>query len=121
MTYDEALADRVREVLATQKKKVQEKQMFSGLTFMVNGKMCVGVHTDELMVRFDPELQEKVLSKKGTREMDFTNKVMKGYVFIDKNVVKNKKDLDYWVDLALDFNDRAKASKKAKPTQTKKK
>jgi TfoX/Sxy family transcriptional regulator of competence genes len=121
MAYDETLADRVREALAAEKKKVEEKQMFSGLTFMVNGKMCVGVHTDELMVRFDPELQEKVLSIKGTREMDFTNKIMKGYVFVDKNVVKNKKDLDYWVDLALDFNDRAKASKKAKPKKPKRK
>ena len=53
--------------------------------------------------------------------MDFTTKVMKGYVFVSQDVLKNKKDLDFWVNLALDFNARAKSSKKVKKAPTKKK
>jgi TfoX/Sxy family transcriptional regulator of competence genes len=114
MPYSEKLADRVREELA-HLKKVEEKKMFSGLCFMVNDKMCIGVHIDKIMVRFDPELQETVLSQKGASEMDFTGRVMKGYAFVAEEAIKNKKELKYWIDLALEFNPEAKASKKKTP------
>lgn len=113
MAYDEALAQRVRETLAAQP-KVEEKKMMGGLTFMVNGKMCVGILRDDLMARIDPEVYETALTKKGCREMDFTGKPMKGFVFISPEGTKRKADLDYWLGLALDFNKRAKASKKRK-------
>lgn len=119
MAYSEQLANRVREYLS-HIPKLEEKAMFGGLCFMVGGKMCIGIMTDEIMVRFDPELQEKVLSKKGAREMDFTNKVMKGYAFVSEDVLKNKKDLQYWIDIALEFNPKAKASKKKAPKKAKK-
>jgi len=119
MAYDEKLADRVREYFV-KLKKVEEKKMFGGVCFMLNDKMCLGV-TDELMVRFDPELQETVMNKAGTRPMDFTSKIMKGYVFVNAEALKNKKDLDYWVNLALDYNPKAKSSKKAKKEKVKKK
>jgi TfoX/Sxy family transcriptional regulator of competence genes len=120
MAYDEKLTARVREYFVPFK-KVEEKKMFGGICFMLNDKMCVGVSKDDLMVRFDPELQETIMNKKGARPMDFTNKIMKGYVFVTPDGVKNKKDLDYWVNLALDFNSRAKSSKKAKKEKAKKK
>lgn len=120
MAYDEKLAARVREYFAPMK-KTEEKHMFGGICFMLNDKMCIGVSKDELMVRFDPELQEKVMEKNGARPMDFTNKIMKGYAFVNPDGVKNKKDLDYWVNLALDFNSRAKSSKKSKKESLKKK
>jgi TfoX/Sxy family transcriptional regulator of competence genes len=113
MAYNETLAQRVREALVTQP-KVEEKKMMGGLTFMVNGKMCVGIVRDDLMARIDPEVYETALSKKGCREMDFTGKPMKGFVFISPEGTKRKEDLDYWIALALDFNKRAKASKKRK-------
>jgi TfoX/Sxy family transcriptional regulator of competence genes len=102
-------------------KKVEEKKMFGGICFMLNDKMCLGVSDDELMVRFDPVLQDRIMEKRGARPMDFTNKIMKGYVFVNQDGLKNKKDLDYWVDLAIDFNARAKSSKKAKTDKAKKK
>ena len=113
MAYDEALAQRVRERLAAQR-KVEEKKMMGGLTFMVNGKMCVGILRDDLMARIGPEVHETALTKKGCREMDFTGKPMKGFVFIDPEGTKRKADLDYWIELALDFNTRAKALNKRK-------
>jgi TfoX/Sxy family transcriptional regulator of competence genes len=111
MPYDEKLADRLRETLADIP-KVEEKKMFRGVTFMVNGKMCISVSGDELMVRFDPEMQEEVLAKKGVRPMIMKNRTYNGYVYVDKAGLKNKKDFDYWIALALDFNKKAKASKK---------
>ena len=66
------------------------------------------------MVRIDPAVYEEALEKDGCTPMDFTGKVMKGYVFVDAAVLNTSKRLDYWVQLALDFNKRAKASKKKK-------
>ena len=93
---------------------VNEKQMMGGLTFMVRGKMCIGVLKDEMMCRIDPALQEEALSKRGCRIMDFTGRPMKGYVMVDESGMKAKKDFDYWIDLCLDFNKHAKGSKKRK-------
>lgn len=85
-----------------------------GLTFMVNNKMCVGVVKDEMMARIDPEIYEEVLEKNGCREMDFTNRPMKGFVFVSNEGMKTKKDLNYWVTLALEYNKKVKPSKKRK-------
>jgi len=46
--------------------------------------------------------------------MDFTKRPMQGYIMIDKNGMRTQKDFDYWVDLAIDFNKKAKPSKKKK-------
>ena len=113
MAYNEILAQHTREALAAQP-RVEEKKMMGGLTFMVNGKMCVGILRDDLMARIDPEVYETALTKKGCREMDFTGRPMKGFVFISPEGTKQKADLDYWIGLALDFNRKAKASKKRK-------
>ncbi|MCF6404988.1 TfoX/Sxy family protein [Chitinophaga filiformis] len=113
MAYDEKLADRIRERFADLP-NVEEKKMMGGLTFMYNDKMCVGVIKDQLMCRIDPDLHEAAVEKTGCRTMDFTNRPMIGYVLIDQTGMKSKKDFDYWIDLALDFNKRAKSSKKKK-------
>ncbi len=111
MAYDEKLTNRVRTALAHQK-KVEEKKMMGGLTFMVNGKMWVGVHKDDLMARISPDAYEVALRRKGCREMNFTGKPMKGFVFVNPKGTSNKKDLGYWIDLALDFNKKAMPSQK---------
>ncbi|MGH2574920.1 MAG: TfoX/Sxy family protein [Ignavibacteria bacterium] len=113
MAYNEKLADRIRERLADLP-NIEEKQMMGGLTFMVNGKMCVGIIKDELMCRIDPAIHEIEIEKIGCRTMDFTNRPMKGYVMVDDTGMKSKKDFDYWINLSLDFNKRAKSSKKSK-------
>ncbi len=112
MAYNVKLADRTREIISGAPKKIEEKSMFGGLCFMVNDKMCVGVEKDRLMVRLDPEKTEEVLTKEGCKPMDFTGKVMKGYFFIDEQFLTTKSKLSYWVNLALEFNDKAKSSKK---------
>jgi TfoX/Sxy family transcriptional regulator of competence genes len=112
MAYNEKLADRIREIIARTHKKVEEKKMFSGLCFMVNDKMCVGVHSDSIMVRLDPAVFDEVIEKEGCEPMNFTGKIMRGFVFVGESVLKTKKQLDYWVQLGLEFNKIAKSSRK---------
>jgi hypothetical protein len=113
MTYDTKLADRIREYLAQfPKLKIEEKEMFRGLTFMVNGKMCISVSGENLMCRFDPELTQEVAEKTGFLPMTMRNREYKGYCYVESEGFKSKTDFEYWVNLCLDFNDRAKASKK---------
>ncbi|RXK60966.1 TfoX family protein [Lacibacter luteus] len=112
MAYNEKLAAQVRELISASQKNVEEKAMFGGLCFMVNDKMCVGVEKERLMVRLDPAVYDEAMEKEGCRPMDFTGRVMKGYVFVDADAVTTKKKLSYWIDLALAFNKIAKASKK---------
>ena len=113
MAYSEQLAEKIRDAFR-HVPSVEEKKMMGGLTFMVNGKMCVGVSKDDLMVRLDPTAYDTALKKKGCREMNFTGKPMKGFVFVSLEGTSNEKDFNYWIDLALDFNKKAKAYKKRK-------
>jgi TfoX/Sxy family transcriptional regulator of competence genes len=112
MAYNEYLADRVRLVFRDKGVTYLEKRMMGGLVFMVDDKMCVGIVKDDLMARIDPELNEEALKRKGCREMDFTGASMKGFMFINLEGTDMDEDLDYWVQLALNFNPKAKASKK---------
>jgi TfoX/Sxy family transcriptional regulator of competence genes len=111
MPYNENLANRVRQRFESLL-NVTENKMMGGLTFMYNDKMCVGIIKDELMCRIDPVLHEESVKKIGCRTMDFTSRPMKGYILIDENGLKSQKDFDYWINLSIDFNKRAKSSKK---------
>ena len=111
MAYSEILAERVGQAL-DKIPKVITKKMMGGLTFMVKGKMCVGILGDDLMARIDPEIHDTALKRKGCREMDFTGRPMRGFVFVGPTGTKSDKDLGAWVAMALEYNARAKASKK---------
>jgi TfoX N-terminal domain len=113
MAYNEKLADRIRHYLvAFPTLKIEEKKMFRGLTFMVNGKMCISVSGENLMCRFDPALQEQVAEKNGYQRMIMKGKEYTGYCYVDPSGFKSRKELEYWINLCLDYNERAKASKK---------
>lgn len=81
---------------------------------MVNDKMCVGVEKERLMVRLDPNKFEEVIEKEGCQPMDFTGKIMKGFVFVDLAALNTKKKLEYWLNLALEYNKIARPSAKKK-------
>jgi len=115
MAYDTKLADKIRAYLAEfPKLEVEEKKLFRGLTFMVNGKMCISVSGENLMCRFEPNLQEEVAEKNGFEPMIMKGKKCKGYCYINPVGFKSKKDFDYWISLCLDFNKKAQSSKKSK-------
>ena len=111
MAYNEKLTARVKEALASVP-KVEEKRMFRGVAFMVDGKLCVSAGDNELMVRIDPALHEETLQRQGCRTVIMKDRELKGYVYVHEDAIKTKKTLDYWISLALDFNKRAKSSKK---------
>lgn len=114
MAVNEKLADRVRAIISQTHEDVEEKRMFGGLCFMVDGKMCVGVQQDNIMVRLDPSMQDELLEKEGCKPMDMGGKVMKSFFFVDESVLGTTKKLAYWLQLALGYNKIAKASKKRK-------
>jgi TfoX/Sxy family transcriptional regulator of competence genes len=112
MAYNEKFADKVREMIAGTGAALEEKKMFGGLCFMVNDKMCLGIEKERLMVRLDPAKFDEVIEKEGCMPMDFTGKVMKGFVFVGLGALNTKKKLEFWVKLALEYNKIAKSSKK---------
>jgi hypothetical protein len=113
MAYDTILADRVREFLADVPNiEVEEKVMFNVLNFMVNGKTCVCVSGENLMLRFDPGRQEELSEKNGYETMLMKGKAYKGYCYINPDGYKDKKDFEYFLNLCIDFNKMAKSSKK---------
>ncbi len=112
MAYDSSLADRVTDQLTARRVRFDTKAMMGGLCFMVNDKMCLGVTKDRLMVRLDPAVEAEARQRPGCLAMDFTGRPMKGFVFVHSEGYESEADLRHWVDLALAFNPKAKASKK---------
>ena len=76
--------------------------------------MCVGVETSRLMVRFDPEFTGWDNGKGKLQANGFASKMMKGFAFVDIEVLNTKKRLEFWIKLTLDYNKVAKASNKKK-------
>src|ERR1051326_8198882 len=113
MAYNEKITGRIREALA-HLPNVEEKRMFRGVTFMVNGKMCISAGDDKIMCRIDPAIHDKVVKRKGCVTVKMKGREYKGYVYVQEESIKIKKDLDHWIGLALDFNKLAKPSKKIK-------
>ncbi len=106
------LDDRLASALEKRGVAFEAKKMMGGLCFMVDRKMCFGTAKQLLMVRFDPAMHESVLARPGARPMDFTGKPMRGYVFVDPNVLQSAPALNAWIDLGLEFNPRAQRSRR---------
>ncbi len=114
MAYNELLEDRIDHILKDKGIVYQSKKMMGGLCYMVDDKMCVGIVKDEIMARINPDLYEEALNKPGCKEMNFTGRAMKGFVFVEGEGIDTDEGLEYWVQLCLDFNPLAKSSKKKK-------
>ena len=102
MSYDERLADRVRDVLARQE-GLTEKKMFGGLSFMLHGNMCCGIVKDDLMVRVGPEGHEEALIRPHVRPMDFTGRPLTGMVYVGPEGYRSDDALIEWVERGVDF------------------
>jgi len=113
MPINEILANRVREIIADSgEERVEEKQMFGGLCFLVDDKICVGIKKDRMLVRIAPQLHEDALEKDGVLPMARDDRGMIGYLYVLDEFLETQKELYYWVNLALEFNPVAKSSKK---------
>lgn len=116
MAFNEHLAERIRRALAS-RHDVEEKKMFGGLCFMVNSKMAVGIVKDELMVRVVESKYAASLAKPHCREMDFTGKPLKGFLYVGAEGLDSERELEDWVRLGTEFAD----STPAKPKKSKQK
>jgi TfoX/Sxy family transcriptional regulator of competence genes len=112
MAYNELLSARIANVLESKGVVYEAKKMMGGICYMVDDKMCVGVHQDRVMGRIGPHAYEDALAIDGCEKMMFTKREMKGYVFVHPQAYDHDDQLSYWVDLCLEFNPEAKSSKK---------
>ena len=109
----ERLADRVRAIPAAEA-TLQERKMFGGLAFMVNGHMCCGVIKEDLMARVGADAHETAIAEEHVRPMDFTGRPIKGMVYVAPAGVAVDADLRRWVTRSAEH---ARSRPAAPPTR----
>jgi TfoX/Sxy family transcriptional regulator of competence genes len=103
MAYDENLADRIRELIATEK-GVEEKRMFGGLAFLINGNMSVAVSSHGgLMVRVPRDDTEKLLAREHVEPMVMAGRETRGWLRVSDDGVKTKRQLQGWVSRGVEY------------------
>jgi len=113
MAYNEQMADRIREALMDLP-VVEEKKMFQGVCFMVDDKLCVCVRDNSILCRIGEQQASVELEKGNCNQMVSGERVMKGYVYVEDFNLQTNDQLNYWINLCLEFNPLAEASKKRK-------
>ncbi|MDT5184283.1 MAG: hypothetical protein QOI29_2441 [Mycobacterium sp.] len=103
MAYDEDLAYRIRELVAAER-GVEEKRMFGGLAFLINGNMSVAASGHGgLMVRVPPEETEKLLARDNVEPMVMAGLETRGWLRVSLDGVKTKRQLQSWVIRGVDY------------------
>ncbi len=102
MAFDESLAARIRDALA-RKKNIEEKKMFGGIGFLLNGNMLVGVWKNSLIVRVGTDGYEDALLEPHVKEFDITGKPMKGWVLVEPEGVEDDEQLKNWIQQSVQF------------------
>ena len=102
MAYDEDLADRLRELLSEE--RVTEQKMFGGLAFLVGGNMAIAASGEGgLLVRADPAEGAKLISSGKAHPMEMRGRAMDGWLRVDADDVKQKRQLEKWVKLGTSY------------------
>ena len=113
MPFNEKLAERVRTQLDQMDiPPVSERKMFGGLAFLVDEKMCINISGDRLMCRFDANDTDKLSKRRGYLPVEMKGRNLKGYCYVEAEGLKSKSDFNFWIQLCLEFNHKAKSSKK---------
>jgi TfoX/Sxy family transcriptional regulator of competence genes len=103
VAYDEHLADRIRALLDDES-ALTEQKMFGGLGFMIGGNMAVAASGQGgLLVRADPETSDALLSSKGVSLMEMRGRQMQGWLRVDDEAVRTKRQLEKWVRVGADY------------------
>ena len=102
MAFNEALAERIRQRLA-RRKNVEEKRMFGGVGFLLNGNMLVGVWKDSLIARLGPDQGDDALLEPHVKEFDITGRPMNGWVLVEPEGIEDDDQLSAWIGRALKF------------------
>ena len=101
MAYDEALADRVRELISA-RADITEKRMFGSLCFLVGGNLALCVRDEELLVRLDPEDSGTAIAEEGVRQAVIGSREMKGWIFVEAERTSDDEGLAEWVEAGAD-------------------
>jgi hypothetical protein len=103
MAYDEDLADRIRELVAAER-GIDEKRMFGGLAFLINGNMSVAVSgRGGLMVRVPRDDTEKLVARDHVEPMIMGGREMRGWLRVALDGIKTKRQLQAWVSRGVDY------------------
>ena len=102
MAFSQELAERIRQGLA-RRKGIEEKKMFGGVGFLLNGNLLVGVWKDSLIVRLGPEEGDEALKEPHVSEFDITGRAMKGWVLVALEGVEADDQLKGWLQRAVKF------------------
>ena len=102
MAFNPELAARIRARLKD-RAGFTEKRMFGGLSFLLNGNMCCGVHGEEMIVRLAQNDGEQALSEPHARRFDLTGRPMKGWILVGPAGLAADADLGRWVDRAAGY------------------
>jgi hypothetical protein len=103
VAYDEDLANRIRELLASEPDVVEQK-MFGGLAFLIGGHMSVAASREGgLLIRCDPDETDKLLALAHTREFVMRERAMDGWLRVDGAGVKTKRQLERWVETGVGY------------------
>jgi hypothetical protein len=103
MAYDEELADRIREVLGGES-GLTEKKMFGGLAFLIGGNMAVAASSKGgMLVRVDPTQSDRLVATTNARLMEMRGRQMQGWLRVDPDDVRTKRQLARWVGLGATF------------------
>lgn len=102
MAYDQVLAGRISDELASIP-AIEEKRMFGGVGYMLNGNMSVGVYKENLIVRVGHEGFEEKMNMPHTVPFDITGKAMKGWLMVKPGGIESDEDLHYWIGLGVEF------------------
>jgi TfoX/Sxy family transcriptional regulator of competence genes len=103
MAYDEELADRIRELIGREA-KLTEKKMFGGLAFLIGGNMAIGASGQGgILVHVDPVESEKLAAKTDAYPMEMRGRTMKGWLRVDTEHLRTKRQLAKWVELGTSY------------------
>src|SRR5205823_1338940 len=102
MAFDETLAERIRQRMA-RRKGIEEKKMFGGIGFLLNGNMLVGVWKESLVVRLGKEEGEEALKEPHVKEFDITGRPMRNWVLVGPEGVEDDEQLSGWIQRAMKF------------------
>jgi TfoX/Sxy family transcriptional regulator of competence genes len=102
MAFNAMLAEGIRQRLA-RRKNVEEKKMFGGVGFLLNGNMLVGVWKHSLIVRVGPDGYEDALLEPHVKEFDITGRPMKGWLLVEPEGVEDDEQLEDWIQRAIKF------------------
>ena len=103
MAYDEDLADRIRELVGRER-GLTEKKMFGGLAFLVGGNMAVAASGQGgILVRVDPDESDRLVARTKARPMVMRGREMHGWLRVDADDVRTKRQLAKWVEIGVDY------------------